>query len=372
MSTKWWMAYSSQGNGTGATRRNGGFGRRQSGVARTGLLASLALAFAISGCSLLPDEPEEEDLSGIQLPQISEKPQYAVTTKTLETTKSGTGKIYSKEEKTVFFTLDGRRLQKLYIKTGDYVEAGQPIAQLDVDDLKKMLRNDTLNFRKTEIQMKETLRNRDEMDPVEFEQAVLDFEAAKQALVDKQEEIDKATLAAPFSGQVVTVAVQEGAAIKAYDPIAIVADSSEMIVGASLSRSDLENVAIGMEAIVNINNIGELKGTVKQLPVPRSDDQGQGQGQTQQLDQYLLVDVPDLPDDVVRGTPLAVKIIINRKENAVVIPLAALRTIGARTYVQVAEADGSKREVDVQVGQMTSTDAEILAGLEPGQKVVGR
>jgi macrolide-specific efflux system membrane fusion protein len=79
-----------------------------------------------------------------------------------------------------------------------------------------------------------------------------------------------------------------------------------------------------------------------------------------------------MPEGLQRGTPLSLNIIVNRKENAIVIPLSALRSIGARQYVQVIEADGSKREVDIEVGQQTSTQAEILKGLTPGQKVVGR
>ncbi|WP_372663183.1 efflux RND transporter periplasmic adaptor subunit [Cohnella sp.] len=361
MSSKWWMAYSSRNDQVTLIQRRS----RKS----AGLLAVLALSVAIGGCGLLPEEPAEEDLSAIQLPKISEKPKYDVQTKTLETKVSGSGRILSTQEKTLYFTLEGKRLKKLYIQSGDVVEEGQPIAELDVDDIKKSLRNQSLAFKKTELEMKELLRTRDEMDPVDFEQRMLGFEESRQALTDLQEDINKAVLTAPFSGTVVSVAVQEGASIKAYDTIAVVADPSRLVVAATLSRDDLNKVAMGMEAQVDINNAGKLTGKVKQLPQPVDPNQG---NQPLRLDQYLLVEVKDLPKTATRGTPLSVSVIVNRKENALVIPLAALRTIGARTYVQVVEADGSKREVDVEAGQQTSTDVEILQGLTLGQKVVGR
>ena len=69
---------------------------------------------------------------------------------------------------------------------------------------------------------------------------------------------------------------------------------------------------------------------------------------------------------------IIINIITQRKENAIVIPPSTLRSIGSRTYVQVVDSNGSKREVDVEVGQQTSTEIEILKGLTPGQKVVGR
>jgi RND family efflux transporter MFP subunit len=361
MSMKWWMAYSSRNNE-----------RKVSKLASA--LTVLALSVAISGCSLLPDEPVEEDLSAIALPKISEKPKYEVVTKTLETKATGSGRILSTQEKTLYFTLDGKRLKKLYIQSGEVVKEGQPIAELDVDDLKKNLRTQTLAFKKTELAMKELLRTRDEIDPVDFEQQMLGFEEARQGLADIQEDINKAVLTAPFSGTVVSVAVQEGAAIKSYDTIAVVADPSRLVVAATLSKDDLQKVAMGMEVQVDINNAGKITGKVKQLPQPATETgNNNGQGTPPlSLDQYLLVEVKELPKTATRGTPLSVSVIVNRKENAIVIPLAALRTIGARTYVQVAEEDGSKREVDVEAGQQTSTDVEILQGLTIGQKVVGR
>lgn len=360
MSMKWWTVYSSPNS----TKR---IGNRK----RAGLLSALALSVALTGCSLLPAEPEEEDLSLIELPKISEKPTYDVTTKTIETKVSGSGRLLSMHEKTVYFTLDGKRLKKLYIQPGDLVEIGQPIAELDVEDLKKGLRNQQIAFRRDELAMKETIRNRDEMDPIEYEQAVINFEEAKQRLVDMQEEIDQAILYAPFDGAIVSLPVQEGAQIKAYDAIAIIADPSSLIVAATLNRDDIPKIAVGMEVQVDMNNVGKLTGKVRQLP-QATQNSGQGQGTGNNLDQYVLVDVADLPETATRGTPLSISVVVNRKENVTVIPLSTLRTIGARTYVQVVEADGSKREVDVEIGQQTSTDVEILQGLQPGQKVVGR
>lgn len=369
MSMKWWTAYSSPKRST----RNA----RQRGRLVSTLIASMALSVVISGCSMLPDEPEEEDFSAIELPKISEKPTYEVATKTLETKVQGSGRMLSLQERTLYFTLDGKRLKKLYIQPGQVVEAGQLIAELDVDDMKKTLRSQTLAFKQQELTMKQTLQKKDEMDPVEFETAVLNFEQARQGLADMQEEIDKAVLTAPYGGTVVGLAVQEGAQIKAYDAICVIADPSSLVVAATLSKDDLEKVAVGMEVQVDINNAGQFTGTVKQMPSAQTDNNGQGgngQGGNAplRLDQFLLVDVKDLPKTVTRGTPLSVAVVTNRKENVVVIPTMALRTIGARAYVQVAEADGTKREVDVEVGQQTATDVEILQGLTPGQKVVGR
>ncbi|MDI4646517.1 efflux RND transporter periplasmic adaptor subunit [Cohnella hashimotonis] len=366
MSMKWWTASSSQA-------------KKKSGMRRAaGILAAIALSTAVAGCSLLPDEPEEEDLSQIQLPEISKKPEYEVTTKTLETTVSGSGKILSTQEKTLYYSakaMEGMRLKKLYIQPGDVVKAGQTIAELDVEDMKKQLRDQRLQFRQQELQMKQTLRDKDEMDPIEFEQKQIAFEEARQKISDLETDIGSAVLTAPFAGTVVSVNVQEGAAIKVYDPLCVIANPSSLIVAGEMSSDDLQQVAVGMEATVDINSAGAVKGKIKSLPVPKAEGGGGGGGaqgpKVTNLSDYLLISVAKLPAGATRGTPLSFSIVVDRKVDAVVIPRSTLHTAGARTYVQVADADGSKREVDIEVGQQTATDIEVLSGLTPGQKVVG-
>lgn len=341
-------------------------------------IMSVSLLFA-SGCSLLPSEQEEEILPEILPPQISKKPEYEVTTTTLESKVSVIGKLISLKEETMFFTLDNKFLKELYVKTGDTVAAGDIIGQLDVDDLEKTLRNERLAFKKEETAMKETLRTRDEMDPVEFEERQIAFEEKRQKLVDIELEIEKATLRAPFDGTIVSLSVQKGDQIKAYSPIAIVADTKLITPAAKLTKNELEKVAVGLEAVINITNLGNFKGKVKQLPVKSTEQNnggggfpgGGGETKPERPEDFLIIDVPDLPKDLNRGTPLSINIITKRTENAIVIPPSTLRSIGSRTYVQVVDEDG-KREVDVEVGQQTATHVEILQGLKPGQKVVGR
>ncbi|MHA7963737.1 efflux RND transporter periplasmic adaptor subunit [Paenibacillus sp. CAU 1782] len=337
---------------------------------------SASLAFT-SGCALLPDEKEEEVLPEIVPAQISKRPEYEVTTKTLENKVSVIGKLISMEEETMHFTLDGKNLKELYVKVGDKVEAGDIVGELDVEDMKKTLRLERIAFKSQENDMKQTLRERDEMDPLDFEAKQIAFEEKRQKLADMEEEINNAVLYAPFSGTIVSVSVQKGDVIKKYAPVAIVADTSLITPASKLTKTELEKVAPGMDAIVSISSVGNFVGKIKQLPIKSEDNNNNGGGGTggetkpERPEDFMLIDVKDLPAGLNRGTPISINIITKRTENAIVIPPSALRSIGSRTYVQVVDEDG-KREVDVEVGQQTATDVEILQGLKPGQKVVGR
>ncbi|CAM3351882.1 HlyD family efflux transporter periplasmic adaptor subunit [Paenibacillus lupini] len=343
---------------------------------RSAIVMIAASVLLTSGCSLLPAEPEEEVLPSIAPPQISKKPEYEVTTATLETKVQVIGKMISQQEETLYFTLDGMRLKELNIKAGDQVEAGQTIGVLDVELMQKDLRNQKLAFRREETAMKEALQMKDEMDPIEFEEKSIAFEEKKQALSDLEEQISRSVLTSPFSGTVVTLNVQKGDLIKAYDPIAVIADTSALVPAAKLTKDEQAKIAVGMPVVVDINNAGQFKGTVKALPITNADPNGGGGGGGEQPakerpEDFMIIDLKELSKKISRGTPLSINIITKRKENVVVIPPSTLRTIGSRTYVQVVDADG-KREVDVEVGQQTATQVEIISGLTPGQKVVGR
>ncbi|WP_028595788.1 efflux RND transporter periplasmic adaptor subunit [Paenibacillus assamensis] len=373
MYTKWLTESSSPNSQRSRSRR----------LQRWMLIAISSTLLFTSACSLLPAEEEEEALPVITPPTISKKPEHEVTTQTLVNQFSASGKIMSQQEEHVYFSVDGKRIKDVLVKNGDKVKAGQVVAVFETEDIEKSIRDKKFDLRKEEYAMKENLRKRDEMDELEFEQMQLNYEQKRQDLADLEKDLSKATLRAPFSGSVVALYGQKGNQTKAYEPIATIANTSTLTVAVKLSKDELEDVAIGMEAEVKINGQDKpIKGKIKALPNPNSSsgsdqpnqpDGGQGGNgaQKEKLEDFVIVQVDKLPANVQRGTSLGVNIIKSRKENAVVIPNSALRKIGSRKYVQVVESDGTKREVDVEVGQEDSTVVEILRGLEPGQKVVG-
>lgn len=347
---------------------------------RKASIVLIAAAVLLSGCSLLPSEKEEEVLPEIKPPQISQRPEYTVKTKTLESTVNVMGKVISLEEETVYFTTGDHNVKEVYVKAGDKVQAGDAIAVLDMSELEKTLRMEKLAFQRDELAMKELLRTRDEMDQSDFESQRIAFEEKRQKLSDMEADIAKSTITAPFSGTVVSLSVKKGDLVKAYDPIAIIANTNLLVPASKLTKTEQEKIAVGMEAVVTISNGGSITGKVKQLPVKTTESSGNGNGipgagggaaDIERIEDFMIIDVESMPEGATRGAPASIKIITKRTENAIVIPPSTLRSIGNRTYVQVVDENG-KREVDVEVGQQNSTDVEILEGLKPGQKVVGR
>jgi macrolide-specific efflux system membrane fusion protein len=348
------------------------------------LLITAAVLLASSGCSLLPEEPEEEEIPDISPPKLSKKPEYTVKTGTLETKVRGVGKIMSVQEEVLFFPegstaypLNNKRIKAIYVKSGEQAEAGQLVAELDVVDMENTLRRKRIEFRRVEQDfIVNTLRGKADKDPLQYEQEVTNFERQRLDIVELEEAIKRSKIYAPFPGTVVSVSTAAGAGIQPYDPVVTIADLNQLTVTANISKDDLQKIAVGMEAVVDINAAGQFKGKVKLLPTldrntnpnngrgfPYDPYNGNKQPTQESVDMYLQVELEPFPEQVTRGTPLSVAVITDRRENAVIIPPSVLRTHGGRTFVQVVEADGTKREVDVEVGQQTPTDVEIVKGL---------
>ena len=340
----------------------------------------------LSGCSLLPKEAEEEQLPPIAPPSISKKPEYDVKASTLEQKVSASGKMMSQREEKLYFGLEGaKNISELFVKAGDQVKKGQVIAKVDLDDLNRDIRSKQREVTRAEVELKKNLSNRDEMDPSEYQEKVFALEDAKQNLSDAQKKAAKGVIKAPFAGMIVDLKGVKGAAInKPFETIATIVDTSSLVVAVHFSKEDLEHISIGMPAYVEINGITEkVSGKIQTLPTKmengenRFSDVGQtGSGDSppeqESTDKYTLIRLDKTPKELVRGTQLSATVVYHKKENTILIPLSVLRSVGGRNYVQVVEKDGSKREVDVELGHKTATEVEIIKGLTSGQKVVGR
>ncbi|XID95983.1 efflux RND transporter periplasmic adaptor subunit [Paenibacillaceae bacterium WGS1546] len=329
------------------------------------LAAAVALAL-LAGCSLLPREEEPETLPTIRPPKISQKPEYPVQRGALELKASGTGKLMSDREENLAFAADNRRIVDVRVKAGDRVKKGQVLAELDSGELEIQIVRKEIEIEKAELDMKAELRESTDDQDIALRKRQLEYELMKRELAKMKEELAESRLLAPFDGTIVSFTAEKGDIAKAYEKVGRIADTDSLVVAARFSANDLKRIAPGMEATVSLNAVGELKGTVRRLPASAE------QQDEDTLDAYALIDAGELPDNALHGNPLTAAVTVEKKEKALYIPLAALRKQNSRNYVLVANADGTKGEVDVEIGLQTSTHVEIINGLEEGQKVVGK
>jgi RND family efflux transporter MFP subunit len=193
--------------------------------------------------------------------------------------------------------------------------------------------------------------------------------AAQAKLIHDQSLFDYTKITAPFSGVVTDRYANLGTLMQAGT-----GSSTQAIPLVRLSEDDLFRLVIPVpEAYVRYIHIGDpvnvrvpslnqtFPGKVARFSVDvRSDTRTM----------HTEVDVLNPQRVLVPGLYAEAELHLDRKDNIPSVPVQALIREGDKASVLVVNADGVLEQRSVQVGLQTSNDAEIVSGLEDGERVV--
>jgi RND family efflux transporter MFP subunit len=193
--------------------------------------------------------------------------------------------------------------------------------------------------------------------------------AAQAKLIHDQSLFDYTKITAPFSGVVTDRYANLGTLMQAGT-----GSSTQAIPLVRLSEDDLFRLVIPVpEAYVRYIHIGDpvnvrvpslnqtFPGKVARFSVDvRSDTRTM----------HTEVDVLNPQRVLVPGLYAEAELQLDRKDNIPSVPVQALIREGDKASVLVVNADGVLEQRSVQVGLQTSNDAEIVSGLQEGERVV--
>jgi RND family efflux transporter MFP subunit len=194
--------------------------------------------------------------------------------------------------------------------------------------------------------------------------AVKKAELAAVELDALEQQQAESRLVAPFDGIVTSAEGREGDTVKAFAPVAVVADPSELVVAMELAPADQAKVAVGQAATVAVDAFEGQSFPAKVLAAP-----GAAADNTKPEAAKVLVSLA-APVPVDLGSPASVTIVTREKAGVVLLPAGALRQEADRTYVQIVTPGGDLRESDVAIGIRTEGEVEITAGVKEGEQVV--
>jgi multidrug efflux pump subunit AcrA (membrane-fusion protein) len=194
-----------------------------------------------------------------------------------------------------------------------------------------------------------------------------DAEKARLDVERLQNQIADARLVAPFDGRILSLSVREGTQVVAYKPMLILGDPGALELTAELSSEELRQMAVDQEATIRLVNRPERdwSGYVRQLPYPYG---GGAKAETDETATRIAFDDPDIQLEL--GELATVIIFLEKKDDALWLPQAAIRSFQGRNFVVVQEGDHQRR-VDVRLGLKSEERVEILEGVEEGTVVIG-
>lgn len=207
---------------------------------------------------------------------------------------------------------------------------------------------------------------KDGPDPITIREAELDLANTQAELSVSEENLEGAVITAPFSGTIMSLDADAGDEVNGT--FITLADLSKHYLEIFLDETDLDKIAVGYEVEVIFD---ALPDTTFSGSVVRVDP---GLYQSNMITAVRAIVSLDADsgidaDELMIGMNAAVDVIAGKAENAILVPIEALRELGPDEYAVFVLEDGEPTLRVVQVGIQDLTYAEITSGLDAGEIV---
>ncbi len=305
-----------------------------------------------------------------------------------------TGKIQPRDEVNIKPQISGI-ISQLYKESGQTVKKDEIIAKVKViPDMSQLssaqsrvrlaevnLKQAQTNFDREKALFDKSLVSADEYEKVgqALEQAKEEYASARESLEIVRDGVSSANaqgsstlIRSTISGLILDIPVKVGNSVVQSNTfndgttIATVADMDDLIFDGSIDETEVGRLSAGMPVVISVGALQDLRfdAVLEYISPKATENNG-----ANQFEIKASVAIP--PDVTIRsGYSANATIVLQRAEDVVSVPEAALQFEGEKTYVFLETADGYERR-DVTTGLSDGINIEIREGLSPGDKVRG-
>lgn len=203
--------------------------------------------------------------------------------------------------------------------------------------------------------------------PFNLQSASVSVQNAQTAVDAARTNLDAAVLTAPTAGVVASIANEVGEFVSGgntNNPFIVLTNTNTMVLHGTIGEADVSKLKLGQVANITVDALASAKmtGKVTELDPEATISQG--------VPVYgvdVAIDVP--ADGVKAGMTGTANVIIASKQNVLVVPNNAIRTVNGRRGVQLLKG-GEIVETPAQFGISNDTQTEVLSGLAEGDTIV--
>lgn len=253
--------------------------------------------------------------------------------------------------------------RKLLVEEGDLVEKDQVLLHIEDDDLKLKVKQAQINLSqlKSEHQRRIKMWESGVLAPREFEESENTVEKAEAELEVTRLNLSYAEVRAPFNGRIVRRHLDLGAQVQPGKLLFEIMDVKPLLVRIYIPANRMGNLNLGQRLGFKLDSTGEtLTGTVR-LISPIVDPQTGTVKVTAEIDEY--------PPDTRPGDFVEVAVVVDRREDAMLVPSVAVFEDQGRQVVFVTQHNKALRR-PVRVGFVESGLTEIRDGIEVDDLIV--
>ena len=278
------------------------------------------------------------------------------------------------------------RISSVLVKENDTVTAGQIVATLDGKDYEA--KRDQAQYSVTNTRAKynrmsylESIGAKSKSD---LEDAEYNYDTAQSTLEEANSDANETIITAPISGVVVGEPKNAGTmAVQGSDnPTVImrIADLSKKQIKAKVDETDIGSIRVGQTATFTVDAHTDQTFTARVSKISQTDvtnswdtsssSSSSSTSSASVIYYYVTLDVED-PNNLLLPAMTA-RVVINTadRNDALVVPLSALKTDSDGSYVLVLKDDGTQEQRHVETGIYSDEYVEILSGLSEGERVV--
>ncbi|NWJ97195.1 MAG: efflux RND transporter periplasmic adaptor subunit [Chloroflexi bacterium] len=321
---------------------------------------------------------------------------YTVRRGTLSAVVRTTGKLEPvRSAKLSFKTAD--LVKKIYVRPGDYVPAGTLLMELDDTRLQRELaqaetQRDLARFNLSAAQERSRYEAATAPTPTSsprptptrspnftpfaspppvppispYYAAIKQMEQAEQAALQALANLETAKLYAPFEGTILTVELNEGDPVNSGTTAITFADLTNLQVRAEVDEIDVANVALGQTAQFTLDAFPARSFEGRLTLISPSPSQRQGS-----TIYPVIVAFTRVTDLTLRpGMAASLTITSFTKNNILVVPNRAIKTIGSRKYLSHFNTESRTEDLPVETGLTNGEETEIVSGISEGDRVV--
>lgn len=256
------------------------------------------------------------------------------------------------------------RVATLHFKEGQAVNEGEPLVTLDQGEYQAQLAGSTTQVGLEEISYRrlQDLQRKNLTSPQVLDEAKARLDAARAAQMLAQVRLDKTVIRAPFAGTLGLRLVSPGAYVKPGDDIVNLESLGAMKLDFRVPEIYLARLATGQTLTMRVDAYPDqsFEGILYAID-PAVDPE------TRTV--LLRARAPNKANRLRPGLFVRVNLILERRENALMVPEQAIVPLGQTPFVYRI-VDGKAAKTPVKLGIRRPGTVEILEGLKADDHIV--
>lgn len=255
---------------------------------------------------------------------------------------------------------------KVYVEPGSFVKAGQILADIDADAVKRQMDALEVNVKlATEVfEKQKSLWEQKIGSEIQFKQAKANMESLQEQLKSLKEQVQMYKITSAVNGTIDMVNIKIGQLVSPGIPLFSIVNSNKLKIKANVSEAHASKIKEGQNVFINLPDINkQTTGKIKYS----------GKG-INLINRTVGIDVDfKVVDDIIPNMVAELKIVDYQNNNAFVVPVNAIQYGMDSKFVFVAVTENGKkiaRKREIIVGSTYNDIAEVTSGLQTGDKII--